>query len=137
VTDVLTPEQRSRCMAAIRSRDTKPEILVRRILTSLGYRYRLHGKTLPGRPDIVLARRRKVIFVHGCFWHRHRCRYGSVQPKTNAKFWEKKLLGNVQRDRINHDRLRQEKWQYLIIWECETGNPDRLLNKLIRFLEAS
>ena len=123
-------------MAAIRSKDTKPEILVRRILTSLGYRYRLHGKAQPGKPDIVLSRLRKVIFVHGCFWHRHRCRYGSVQPKTNAKFWQIKLQGNVERDRINRRSLRRKQWEYLVVWECETRSPSRLLNKLIRFLEG-
>jgi DNA mismatch endonuclease (patch repair protein) len=122
-------------MAAVRSKHTKPELVVRRLLTLLGYRYRLHGKSLPGKPDIVLTRLRKVIFVHGCFWHQHSCRHGLVQPKTNAKFWRKKLLGNVKRDRENRRILRRDKWQYLVIWECEIRKPVQLLMKIIRFLE--
>jgi DNA mismatch endonuclease (patch repair protein) len=136
VTDVLTPEQRSRCMAAIRSKNTKPEIIVRRLLRSLGHGYRLHGKNLPGRPDIVLPGLRKVIFVHGCFWHRHRCRYGSVQPKTNAAFWIKKLQGNIQRDKTNRRELRRIKWQSLVVWECQTKKPEALLKKITRFLKS-
>ena len=136
MTDVLTPEQRSRCMAAIRSKHTKPEIIVRKILRSLGYRYRLHGKSLPGKPDVVLPGLRKAIFVHGCFWHRHRCRYGLVQPRTNAAFWCKKLNGNTQRDVMNRRELRRQKWKCLVDWECQTKKPDVLISKIIRFLEA-
>jgi DNA mismatch endonuclease (patch repair protein) len=137
VTDVLTPEQRSRCMAAIRSKHTKPEIIVRRLVRSLGYRYRLHGVNLQGKPDIVLPKLRKVIFVHGCFWHRHSCRYGLVKPKTNADFWLNKRTGNVERDKKNRRELRRKKWSALVIWECETKKPQLLLRKATRFLKAA
>jgi DNA mismatch endonuclease (patch repair protein) len=122
-------------MSAIRSKHTKPEILVRRILSSLGYRYRLHSKKIPGKPDIVLSRLRKVIFVHGCFWHRHTCRYGKVKPQTNAEFWEKKLASNIARDHKNRALLRGENWKYLVIWECQTKTPAKLLNTISRFLD--
>lgn len=137
MTDVLTPEQRSKCMAAIRSKHTKPEMAIRRLLTSLGYRYRLHAKTLPGKPDIVLPKLRKVIFVHGCFWHRHSCKFGSVRSKTNADFWEKKISGNVERDKKHRRALHQQGWQSLVLWECEIRRPDRLLKKTTRFLVKS
>jgi DNA mismatch endonuclease (patch repair protein) len=133
--DVLSPEQRSRCMAAIRSKNTKPEIVVRTTLRALGYHYRLHEKSLPGKPDIVLARSRKVIFVHGCFWHRHRCRYGSVQPRTNEEFWRNKFQGNTGRDKLNRRELRQRGWHCLVIWECQTKDPESLSKILVRFLD--
>jgi DNA mismatch endonuclease, patch repair protein len=133
--DVLTPEQRSACMAAIRSKDTKPEMLVRRIVRRLGFRYRLHIKDLPGKPDLVFTGMRKVIFVHGCFWHRHRCRYGRVTPKTNAAFWKKKRMGNASRDRRNLIGLRQAGWRTLVLWECWVKKPDVILSKLSRFLQ--
>ena len=134
MTDVLTPIQRSKCMAAIRSKHTKPEIAVRRLLRSLGIRYRLHGSKLPGKPDIVLSKLRRVIFVHGCFWHRHSCRFGMVQPRTNAEFWLGKRSGNVERDRKNRRELRKKNWASLVIWECETKKPALLLKKINRFL---
>jgi DNA mismatch endonuclease, patch repair protein len=133
--DVLTPEQRSACMAAIRSKDTKPEMLVRRIVRRLGFRYRLHIKDLPGKPDLVFTGMRKVIFVHGCFWHIHRCRYGRVTPKTNAAFWKKKRMGNASRDRRNLIGLRQAGWRTLVLWECWVKKPDVILSKLSRFLQ--
>lgn len=119
MTDVLTPEQRSRCMSAIRAKGTKPELVVRKILTQLGYRYRLHNTSLPGKPDIVIHRIRQVISVNGCFWHGHKCKYGKVSPKTNAKFWKEKIEGNVRRDRINQRKLRKSGWSVLNIWECK------------------
>lgn len=134
MTDVLTPAQRSRCMAAILSKNTQPEIAVRRLLTTLGVRYRLHQKKLPGKPDIVIPKLRKAIFVHGCFWHRHHCRYGMVTPQTNSDFWQRKLLGNVSRDRENRLKLRRLKWKCLVIWECEVRKPVTLARKIGRFL---
>jgi DNA mismatch endonuclease (patch repair protein) len=134
--DVHSPQQRSFNMSRIRSRDTKPEKVVRSIVHALGFRYRLHKSDLPGKPDIVLVRRRKIIDVHGCFFHMHKCRYGSVVPVTNAKFWRTKRLSNVQRDRRNLRALRRNGWKVLIVWECETRKPASLLRKLKRFLNT-
>jgi len=134
--DVLTSEQRSYCMSRIRGRDTKPEIVVRKLVHALGYRFRLHRRDLPGVPDLVLPKHRKLIFVHGCFWHMHSCRYGSVVPKTNAEFWAHKRQGNVARDQRNVRQLRRDGWRVRVIWECETREPDKLLPRLARFLRA-
>jgi DNA mismatch endonuclease (patch repair protein) len=130
MTDVHTPEQRSRNMAAIKGAHTKPEILVRRALYSLGYRYRLHRKDLPGKPDIVLSKLRTVIFVHGCFWHSHDCRWGRVIPKTRAEFWAEKRGGTVQRDARKALALEELGWRVLTIWECETRDPEKLAQLL-------
>jgi DNA mismatch endonuclease, patch repair protein len=116
--DVLTPEQRHYNMSRIHSKDTKPEIIVRKWLWKNGYRFRLHRKDLPGKPDIVLAKYKTAIFVHGCFWHKHNCKYGS-EPKTHRDFWDKKLGDNVKRDRNNEKELIKGGWRVLIIWECE------------------
>jgi len=129
--DVLSTEQRKYCMSRIRGKDTKPELVVRRLVHSLGYRFRLHRRNLPGCPDIVLPGHRKVVFVHGCFWHMHRCRYGRVKPSTNVKFWEKKREGNKERDR----KLRQQGWKVLVIWECQTKKPEELAGRILGFLE--
>lgn len=118
MTDTKTPEERSRNMSRIRSGDTKPEMLVRRALFALGYRYRLHRKDLPGKPDIVMPGRRVVIFVNGCFWHQHSgCRKATV-PTSNRDFWEKKLRANVRRDAEERKALREGGWRVLWIWEC-------------------
>lgn len=132
--DVLTPEQRSRCMSRIRGRDTTPERVVRSVLHQMGYRFRLHRRDLRGKPDIVLTSLKKVIFVHGCFWHMHRCKYGRVVPRTNAAFWRVKREGNVARDRANSAALRREGWGVLIVWECETRDLNRLENRLSKSL---
>jgi DNA mismatch endonuclease, patch repair protein len=132
--DVLTPEQRSFNMSRIRSRDTHPEMIVRSIVHSLGYRYSLHKKDLPGKPDVVLVRHRKIIDVHGCFFHMHKCRFGSVVPATNAEFWRTKRLSNVERDRRNLRSLRSQGWDVMIVWECETKDPSSLERRLKRFL---
>lgn len=117
--DCLTPEQRKRNMSAIKGRDTKPEILLRKLLHSLGYRFRIQRKDLPGRPDIVLPRYKTAIFVNGCFWHRHEgCKYAST-PSTNSDFWEKKFAANVERDARNYAALKALGWHVVIIWECE------------------
>lgn len=136
MTDVLTKQQRSFNMSRIRSRDTRPEMIVRSIVHRLGYRYRLHKKDLPGKPDIVLVRHRKIIDVHGCFFHMHECRYGSVVPATNAKFWRTKRLSNVERDKRNQRALRREGWRVMIIWECETREPEFVSKRIQRFLSA-
>jgi DNA mismatch endonuclease, patch repair protein len=132
--DVHTPEQRSYNMSRIRSRDTAPEKLVRSLVHRLGYRYRLHVGKLPGKPDLVFAGRKKVIFVHGCYWHMHDCPYGRVTPKTNAEFWQTKRRSNVERDRRNLARLDTDGWSALVIWECEASDIDRLKGVVRRFL---
>ena len=117
--DVLSPEQRKRNMSAIKGRDTKPEVLVRKLLHGLGYRFRIQRKDLPGKPDIVLPKHKTAIFINGCFWHRHAgCKYAST-PSTNSEFWEKKFAANVKRDARNYAALREQGWNVLIIWECE------------------
>jgi DNA mismatch endonuclease (patch repair protein) len=133
--DVLNREQRRYCMSRIRGKDTKPEIIVRQMVHCMGYRFRLHRRELPGSPDIVLARHRKVILVHGCFWHKHYCRYGRVRPATNKEFWEKKRQGNVERDRRNVRRLRAMGWKVLVVWECWTRDTTKLERCLRDFLE--
>jgi len=136
MTDVLTPEQRSYCMSRIRDRDTKPELAVRRIVHALGFRYRLHVGSMPGTPDLVFPKHRKVILVHGCFWHRHTCRFGRVRANTNARFWEAKILANKERDRRIRRELRAKGWETRVVWECQTRQDKSawLLDKLARFL---
>lgn len=132
--DVLTPEQRSLCMSNIKGKDTKPEKIVRSLVFSMGYRYRLHDKRLPSTPDMVFSSRRKIIFVHGCFWHMHNCRYGQVRPKANAGFWEAKRNRNVQRDQESMMALHAQDWATLVVWECETKDMVALKQKLKTFL---
>jgi DNA mismatch endonuclease, patch repair protein len=123
-------------MQAIRSKDTKPELQVRRLLHRLGYRFRLHRRDLPGKPDIVLPGRRKVIFVHGCFWHSHpnpACR-NSQQPKTNEQYWEEKLSRTRERDSAAVAALNSSGWEVLTLWECELGEADSLERRLSDFL---
>ncbi len=132
--DPLNPSQRSENMRRIKARNTKPELTVRRLLHSLGYRYRLHAKELPGKPDIVFRGRKRAIFVHGCFWHQHeQCREGRF-PGTRPEYWVPKLGRNVERDRSNSAQLVEAGWQVLIIWECETGNYEALKQSLRAFL---
>ena len=135
--DPLTREERSKHMSLIRAKDTKPEMRVRKLIHSLGYRYRLHVRELPGRPDLVFQRRRKVIFVHGCFWHQHNCPKGNRLPKTRTVFWSRKLVGNKKRDTVVKRQLRKDGWSVLVIWECETkpSNIDQLTSRITTFLE--
>ena len=126
---------RSKIMRAVGRVDTKPEMVVRRMLHQLGFRFRLHRKELPGTPDIVLPKYRTAIFVHGCFWHRHRnCRKATI-PKTRVAFWANKFEQNVERDRRTVRSLRQEGWSVLIVWECETDRPDRLGARIVKHLD--
>ena len=125
-------EQRSRNMSAIKSKNTKPEIKVRKVLHSMGYRFRLHSKDLPGSPDIVLPKYKTVIFVHGCFWHRHEnCKYAST-PKTRQEFWEAKFRENINRDKLNQENLSSKGWKIIIVWECEIKDKDFDLNRLFK-----
>ena len=135
--DVLTPAQRSKCMSAIRGKDTQPELVVRSLVHRLGFRYGLHKRDLPGCPDLVFSGRKKIVFVHGCFWHSHRCRYGRVKPKSNAAFWRAKRDGNRDRDRRNARKLRKQGWRILIVWECWVRDPKRLATIIVRFLQSN
>lgn len=121
MTDVVDKKTRSRMMSGIRGKDTKPELIVRRYLHRHGFRYRLHDRKLPGHPDIVLPKYQTVVFVHGCFWHQHDCaRF--VWPKTRRQFWAEKISGNVQRDQVNAQLLRDMGWQVLVVWECDLSD---------------
>ncbi|MCH7535804.1 MAG: DNA mismatch endonuclease Vsr [Bacteroidetes bacterium] len=133
--DIWTKEKRSEVMSKIRSKNTLPEIQVRKILFSSGFRYRLHVKNLPGKPDIVLPKYNSVIFVHGCFWHLHAgCRDGTI-PKTRTTYWKDKLLRNKERDKEHMHELQKQGWRVLILWECEVENKsEELLEKLNNYL---
>jgi DNA mismatch endonuclease (patch repair protein) len=133
--DRLTPDRRSWLMSRVRGKDTAPEWIVRRIVHGLGYRYRLHGAHLPGKPDLVLAGRKKIIFVHGCFWHGHDCRWGK-RPKSNVSFWKAKAESNRARDARNELRLRELGWEVCVVWQCETRNPENLRMRLVEFLRG-
>lgn len=132
--DKLAPEARSKLMGRVKGKDTKPEMIVRQTAHALGYRFRLHHKGLPGHPDLVFPRLRKVIFVHGCFWHRHGCPRGAM-PKTNVAFWKTKLGRNVERDTATVTALEKAGWSTLVVWECETKNRDQLVERVRMFLE--
>jgi DNA mismatch endonuclease, patch repair protein len=133
--DVVSAEQRSAMMSRIRGRDTKPELVVRRLAHALGYRFRLHLRDLPGAPDLVFPRRKKVVFVHGCFWHRHPgCRF-AYQPKSNIEFWQKKFESNTERDARVLRELRKEGWNPLVVWECETSDVETLAARLRSHLD--
>lgn len=129
-----TPEQRSRIMRAVKGADTAPEIAVRSMVHRMGYRFRLHRKDLPGKPDLVFPRLRKVIFVHGCFWHGHDCARGARAPKNNAEYWCAKITRNNLRDIDNVIALKREGWRAAIVWECELKNPTGVKKRLGRFL---
>ena len=132
--DVHSSSTRSFNMSRIKGKDTKPEMVVRRLIHSFGFRYRLHGQKLPGRPDLVFASKKKVIFVHGCYWHRHTCHLGKPVPKTRTEFWAGKFSGNVRRDAVNHQKLIDAGWRVLTVWECESRDPDALAITLKAFL---
>ena len=135
-TDVFSPEQRSAVMARIKGRDTGPERAVRRLLTDMGLRYRLHRRDLPGRPDLALGPRRLAVFVHGCFWHGHDCARGGRKPKQNADYWRAKIARNRDRDARNVLDLQARGWRALTIWECELRDETELGGRLARDLEV-
>jgi DNA mismatch endonuclease, patch repair protein len=136
--DPLSSEERSKRMSLVRAKDTKPEMRVRKLIHSMGYRYRLHVQNLLGRPDIVFPSRRKVIFVHGCFWHQHNCAMGDRMPKSRVEFWREKLEGNKKRDTDIKRRLRAGGWSILVVWECQTvpSKLDQLSSRINRFIEG-
>jgi DNA mismatch endonuclease (patch repair protein) len=134
--DSLSREHRSWNMSRIRGRDTRPEIRLRSLLHRAGYRFRLHARDLPGRPDIVLPRFRTVIFVNGCFWHRHPGCRGATTPSTRPEFWQAKFDGNVERDSRNHAALRASGWNVLVVWECELkSEPEAVVERVSFSLE--
>lgn len=134
--DNISPGERSEIMARVRSKNMRPELAVRKLVFGLGYRYRLHVRSLPGCPDLVFRSLRRVIFVHGCFWHHHAgCNLARI-PKSRIDFWTAKLEGNHQRDEKNRKALHREGWRVLTIWECEIKNASRLENRVRRFLDA-
>jgi DNA mismatch endonuclease, patch repair protein len=136
MTDSLTTERRSQNMSRIGSKHTKPEMLVRKMVHAMGYRYRLHGKDLPGKPDLVFRSRKKVIFVHGCFWHLHTsCREGRI-PSSRGEYWAPKLNRNQSRDADHLNALNIAGWRVLVVWECETKNINLLEDRIRGFLEA-
>ncbi len=126
---------RRKIMASVRSKDTKPEMSVRRALHALNYRYRLHRKDLPGSPDLVFFGKRKAIFVHGCFWHRHEGCSKATEPKTRISFWQEKFDSNVRRDEKARDELERGGWAVLTVWECDTKRPETLTQRLVSFLD--
>jgi DNA mismatch endonuclease (patch repair protein) len=132
--DVFKPEERSQIMAKVHGENTSPEILVRSLIHRMGYRFRLYVKDLPGKPDIVLPRHKKIIFIHGCFWHQHEGCQQAARPTSNTDYWNKKLDRNVIRDNGNIQKLEYLGWKVLIIWECEIKKRDALLEKLSAFL---
>lgn len=133
--DQFSSEKRSRIMATIQAANTKPELAVRRLVHGMGYRYRLHAKELPGKPDIVFPGRKKIVFVHGCFWHRHRgCRY-ATSPKTRTDFWNEKFVKNVARDRRNRLALKKMGWAVMVVWQCELKNSEKLARRIDGFLQ--
>jgi len=131
--DVFTADRRSAVMRSVKSKDTQPELEVRKLAHSLGFRFRLHRKDLPGQPDLVFPRLKVVIFVHGCFWHQHDCP-AAARPTSRSEYWDKKLDGNIFRDKRNARLLRSLGWRILVIWECQIKNRSRLASRLNHFL---
>ena len=136
MTDKLTPERRSRNMAQIRSKNTNPEMVVRKLIHRIGYRFRLHRKELPGKPDLVFRARLAVIFVHGCYWHGHGCARGGTGAKSNQSYWKPKISGNKTRHDTVELQLVELGWRCLVIWECETRDVARLQEQIENFLNA-
>lgn len=134
--DVLTPEQRRKAMSAVKSANTAPELRVRQVLHAAGFRFRLHRKDLPGKPDIVLPRYRTVVFVHGCFWHQHPSCKHAARPSTRQEYWQPKLDGNVKRDSAKKAELEILGWHVVVVWECETKNAGYLIAKLRAEIET-
>lgn len=134
--DSVTRERRSEIMSRVRSKDTGPERVVRRLIHGMGYRYGLHRRDLPGTPDLVFPSRVKVIFINGCFWHGHKCALGQRMPKSRRDFWVPKIDGNRRRDARKKGALRRMGWGVLTVWECQLTALERLKNKIRRFLDA-
>ena len=130
---VITDPERSAIMRAVKQKHTGPEMIVRKLLFSLGLRYRLHRKSLPGSPDVVFASSKIAVFVHGCFWHRHAGCKLATTPKANADFWREKFERNVARDRDNEEKLREMSWRVFVVWQCETRDLEKLTRRIVDF----
>lgn len=133
MTDVFGKAARSAIMSRVKGKDTSPEIAVRKIAFGLGYRYRLHSESLPGKPDLAFPRLHKVILVHGCFWHRHKCA-NATTPSSNLNYWLLKFAKNIERDKRNSRKLKRLGWKCLVIWECQLKNRERVTARIKRFL---
>lgn len=135
--DIFPQEKRSQIMSKVSSKETKPEILIRKLLFSKGFRFRKNVKNLPGKPDIVLPKYKTVIFVHGCFWHQHKNCRKSTRPTSNTEFWNTKLDKNIERDKKNAQLLKKAGWKIITVWECELKNIEKLKKKLLRILSGN
>jgi DNA mismatch endonuclease (patch repair protein) len=135
--DTLSRRERSERMGRVKSKDTKPELVVRRLVYGLGFKYRLHASRMPGKPDLVFTRLKSIIFVHGCFWHRHSGCALCRMPKSRLEFWEPKLEENRRRDSRNQRKLRRDGWRLLVIWECQLANQDRVKSRILEFLGSN
>lgn len=136
MTDQWSRETRSQLMSRVKTKNTRPELVVRSLLHKMGYRFRLHRRDLPGSPDIVLPKYQKAIFVHGCFWHGHNCKKGK-RPTSNHQFWNAKLDRNLERDRTNQEALIDRGWEVLVVWECELSKQVSTREKLLHFIKAT
>ena len=134
--DTLSPEARSERMSRVKSRDTKPELKLRKLVWGLGYRYRTNRQDVAGKPDIAFIGRKRAIFLHGCFWHRHDCPAGTRRPKSHLDFWERKFSNNIRRDEIVAQKLEAAGWRALVIWECEMSYPAHVADRVREFLDA-
>lgn len=137
MTDVFKPEERSRIMAKVRGKDTSLELSLRSLIHGMGFRYRLHVKELPGKPDMVFPRHRKVIFINGCFWHQHEGCPAAARPASNTDYWNKKLEKNLARDKSNIQKLEEAGWKVLTVWECEIKDRPALVARLRTFFEST
>lgn len=137
MSDVFSIEKRSWIMSRVRGKNTTPELKVRSMAHRLGYRFRLHRKDLPGRPDLVFPSRKKVILVHGCFWHGHDCSRGRRTPKANYQYWRNKIRKNVERDAKNQDHLKSLNWETLIVWECDLRYPEKVMYRMNKYLSKN
>ena len=135
MTDTFSKSVRSRVMSRIKSRNTKPEKMVRSMMHSLGYRFRLHDKNLPGKPDIVLKKHQVAVFVNGCFWHQHKGCCKAAKPKSNNEYWDKKLSRNTERDLLNMKSLKSLGWKCFVVWECETKDKQALQKEIKIFMD--
>jgi len=135
--DIYSKSKRSEIMARIRSKDTSPELFLRKFLFSNGFRYRVCRKDLPGKPDLLLPKYRTAIFVNGCFWHGHSCKIGSKKrmPKSNSEYWNEKIRGNIFRDKQHHKELKKMGWRVIVVWECEIQNGKRIMKELIPLIK--
>jgi len=137
MSDTLSHSQRIFCMSQNKGKNTIPEIFVRKLVHSFSYHYRLHRRDLPGCPDIVFPKRKKVIFINGCFWHRHTCKKGRSMPATRKKFWQQKFKRTIERDKQNYKALKKLGWKVFVIWECQIKKPEKLIGKISKFLKKN